>query len=67
VSARYKLRYMFEWAASCLWAVNDVARAKFGYEVDFQNLPLTHETKTEIRNMIDWHFKSLNHERFADF
>ena len=62
-SPTYRLRFFFDWGTStCLWAVNDAARERFGYPVAFDALPLSPETVTEAERMAAWHDTALNGE-----
>lgn len=44
--AKYKFAFWFEWGNSeedcnCLWSQNDIARDKYGYNVDIRKLPIS--------------------------
>ena len=58
------LRLWFEWGAdTAFWPANDVAREHFGIgHFDVDKLPLTEQTRTEVREMAAWHDKALNWE-----
>jgi hypothetical protein len=59
---QYKIRYFFEFGASgpCLWSANDEARAKYGYPIAPEKLPLLPATIQRIHEMGKWFQDSLN-------
>ena len=57
----YKLRFWFEHGGTCLWSKNDVACEKYGYAVDFHDLPISCHLANELaaleneyRTILDW-------------
>jgi hypothetical protein len=58
---KYRLRYFFDPGASiCLWADNDSARERFGYPVDFSQLPICENTGRRMLYVIAWHDTSID-------
>lgn len=59
----YELKYMFDWGSgTCLWAVNQDAKNKFGYSVEIRDLPISSELKQQVFYLIEWHDKALDWE-----
>jgi|GEM_PF-3399380 len=49
--ALYEFTYIFTHADGCLWGLNAAARREYGYFVDTDQLPLTAQTKAEIKRL----------------
>lgn len=60
--AKYRLRFFFEWMTSeCLWTGNDAASEHFtSYPIDYNELPLSDDTKARAKELADWHQGALN-------
>ena len=41
MTAKFQLRYFFDWKCDPLWSANDAAREAFGYAVEPAELPLS--------------------------
>lgn len=59
--AKYRFKYWFEWGGTCIWSDNDVARDKYGYDVNERELPISGKLRTLLLylqayhdNMMDW-------------
>lgn len=60
----FKFRYLFDPGSGvCLWSENDLARERFGYAVDLDNLELAPSLKTLAEELIvrfdtslDWNY-----------
>lgn len=39
--SKYTLRYWFEHGGTCLWAINNYAKEKFGYAISNEELPIS--------------------------
>ena len=57
----YELRFWFEHGGTCLWSKNDAAREKYGYAIDFHNLPISCQLMNELETLeseyatiLDW-------------
>jgi len=62
VSAKYQLRYFYDWSCLSLWSGNDAARDAFGYDIDIADLPLNADTATRVREICVWHDTALNQD-----
>lgn len=52
----YKLRYFFDFGSGiCLWAVNDAATERFGYQVHSSKLPITSNLMYRIEFVLAWY------------
>ena len=51
MTAKFQLRYFFDWKCDPLWSANDAAREAFGYAVEPTELPLSDQTVTRIRKI----------------
>lgn len=58
----YRIRYWFDWGASCFWAANDAARTRFGYAIAPEQLPLFESTIKRADELMGWHDQALNWE-----
>ena len=59
--ARYALKFMFDWGSgTCLWSTNDVAREKYGYPVDIEQLPISSELAKSLIELVDKHDEALD-------
>lgn len=76
--AKYELRFWFEHGGVCLWAENEIARNKFGYAINNENLPISRELKNELNTLevryhgcLDWSCPSnpspWSHEQWECF
>ena len=45
---KYRLSFWFEHGGFCVWGKNDRAKEKYGYAIDFEELPISAELKKEI-------------------
>lgn len=61
MSAKYKLRFFFDWMSDrCLWVANKATNEEFGeYAVD-PRLPISNETLERCRALSRWHDDALN-------
>ncbi len=57
----YVLKYWFEHGGTCLWSANQLARDKFGYAIDNQELPISkalvdelYALETEYHGYLNW-------------
>ncbi len=51
--ARFALRLLLDAGAGvCLWSVNDAARARFGYAVETDDLPISAGLKADVKDLI---------------
>ncbi|MBN1123089.1 MAG: hypothetical protein JXJ17_18595 [Anaerolineae bacterium] len=57
---RYVIRIWFEWGGACLWPDEEVDKARFGYPIDPDRLPLTETTKAKAIELGRWHDTRLN-------
>lgn len=56
-----KLRYFFDPGTDiCLWAADDAAREKFGYAVEFEDLPLTDAIAEKALQLAKWFDTSID-------
>lgn len=62
VSAKYRLRYFYDWSCLPLWSANDAARNEFGYSIDLANLPLSARTVARVHLMCAWHDTALHRD-----
>lgn len=54
---------MFDWGSgTCLWAVNQEAKNKFGYAIEIENLLISSELKQQLFHLIEWHDEALDWE-----
>jgi hypothetical protein len=60
VAAQYLIRLMFEWGGGCLWSGNDAARERFDVGAIEGRLPLSPQTRKQLKDLSEWHDKSLN-------
>ena len=58
--ALYEIRLMFEWGGSCLWGVNEAAKAIYGYAEIECLLLLRNETKAKLGELSEIHDEALN-------
>ncbi len=58
--ATYEIRLMFEWGGSCLWGMNDAAKAEYGYSEIEKKLPLSNEVKNKLASLSKWHDTALD-------
>lgn len=57
------LRFFFDAGAGvCLWAGNDAARARFGYAVAHQDLPISVNAQRWLDHLVAWFDTSLDWE-----
>lgn len=65
--SRFTIRYYFEYmAVTCLWGADDVTREQFGVNINPEDLPLSEQTKDDIRAMsVRWQ-ESLDWDAPAD-
>jgi len=61
--ATYELTCFFTHVGACLWGLNKAAREKYGYFIDIDELPLTKQTKAELRNMLQEFDKRIDWEK----
>jgi hypothetical protein len=62
-----KLRYFFEPGTNiCLWAADDTAREKFGYAVEFEDLPLSEALVQQALKLATWFETSIDWSYPAD-
>lgn len=66
MTAKFQLRYFFDWKCDPLWSANDAAREAFGYAVEPAELPLSDQTVTRIRKICAWHDTALNWDSPAE-
>ena len=57
---KYKLKYWFEHGGGCLWSENEVTKARFGYPVAIEKLPLTSETVKRLYQLEEEYSSYLN-------
>ena len=57
----YRMKFWFEHGGGCLWSVNDAAKARYGYKVNIQTLPIDDSLKHDMvslelrfRTYLDW-------------
>ncbi len=60
MTGKYVIRVWFEWGGESLWAGDEATRARFGYPIDPERLPLTEETKAKAIKLGRWHDTRLN-------
>ena len=60
---RYELGYDFSHVGTCLWSLNTLAKKKYGYFIDTDELPLFEQTKQKIRMMQQEFDTRVNWER----
>lgn len=58
--AQYKIRFFCEYGGPCFWSANNAARARFGYSIDPEGLPLSLETISRTHELMRWFQDSLN-------
>jgi hypothetical protein len=56
----YVIRVWFEWGGESLWSGDEITKARFGYSIDPERLPLTEETKAKAIELGRWHDTRLN-------
>lgn len=60
---KYKLKFMFDWGSgTCIWAANNAARAKYGYAVDIDELPISEELCECMVRLCEEHDLALDWE-----
>ena len=59
--AEYELKFWFEHGGTCVWAMNETARNKFGYAVNNEEISVSRELKDELNALetryhecLDW-------------
>ncbi len=59
---KYALDFWFEWRSqTAFWPENEAAYGRFGIgEIDPDELPLSEATRRQVRELAEWHDKSLN-------
>ncbi len=45
----YILKFMHEYASTCLWSVNSKARSKYGYPIDIDEIPVSESLKLAMK------------------
>ena len=62
-----KLRYFFDPGTSiCLWAADDAARDRYGYAVEYEDLPLPEVTVEKAVQLAKWFETSIDWSYPAD-
>lgn len=60
----YEINFKFmQYSDSCLWSVNDAAYKKFGMTVDFDNLSISDELKSLLREVMEIHDEHFKESR----
>ena len=61
---KYKFKYWYEWGAGddCLWAANDAARDKYGYNPMIDEMPLSKDLVNFLNQTGSLHDNALNWE-----
>ena len=62
MTARYRIRLMFEWGGGCLWCGNDAARERFDVGPIYDVLPVSVEARRCLEELSAWHDGSLNRD-----
>lgn len=56
-----QLRYCFDAGSGvCLWAGNATAKARFGYDIEAEALPLSANTQACLRYLVAWYDTSID-------
>jgi len=56
-----KFRYFFDPGAGvCLWAADPEARERYGYGIDFKELPLNSDTRMDGARLLAWFDRSID-------
>ena len=57
----YQLKFWFEHGGGCLWSVNNTARERYGYKVNYTILPVSEPLKDKLaalekdyHTILDW-------------
>ena len=59
--AKYEMKFMFDWAAgTCIWSINEAAREKYGYCVEFNSLPISQELLNVLEKLCDQYDQALD-------
>ncbi len=59
--AVYQMRFRFDWGSGvCLWSANDTARARYGYPVMTEDLPIGKALKDALEDLIERHDEALD-------
>lgn len=66
MTAKYRLRYFYDWSCLPLWSANDAARDAFDYAIDLADLPLSDQTVVRVHEICNWHDTALNQAYPAD-
>ena len=56
----YELEYWFEHGGFCLWSNNNETREKYGYAVDFRDLPISNQLINELKTLENEYGTILN-------
>ncbi len=57
----YEFQFMFDWGSgTCLWSINDLAKRKYGYDVNIDVLPISKELKGLANSLIMKHDEALD-------
>ena len=62
----YKLRFWFEHGGFCLWGMNEHAKAKYGYAIKNENLPIPYNLVVELNILEKEYSTYLNWDSPAD-
>ena len=61
--SQYIIRFWFEHGGTCLWSVNEKAKARYGYAIDHSNVPISNDLVSELDNLeslyigyLDWEY-----------
>lgn len=60
MTEKYVIHYWFEWGGQCLWGGDERTKAKYGYAIDTDKLPLSDQTKKLMYEVGKFHDTSLN-------
>lgn len=64
---KYRIKFFFDYGSgTCFWSGNAKIKAKFGYPIKPDELPLSLESIKKVKKFLEWYDQSLNPEYPSD-